>query len=442
MIQKLLFLLLTLQSLILASDSNTSQKSDQEIYKEAVLDFKSLRYQEAYQKFDELFFNHLDNQNINFYLGRSAFEIHKYELSMSAFERILMVDPKNVRTRLELARVYFMMKMYESSEVEFLDILKNKELPKEVRDKINYYLYLIESTRKRSSLSTVVAIGFGYDSNTNSGSIEDTLNIAGTDLPNNNKPVSDNFNQALASVTHSYDFGKKGGLILKNNIMALEKSYLSQQDKNILFINYSPTLSYQGESSTFDFSLGTDYLVYGQSPMVNSFFFSPKYTTMSKENWLTSYYYKQRFNRYSKKEMQNRNSTVYEGAYSISKSFKSETMFSTQALGQYERADSSAGDNIDVNRIVGGANILLVQGLPLNSSIKFQTQLRATQYTQKNADNTKRRDIYANAVLTYSYKMDSNMFIDLQYNYAKNYSNQDPYNYSKNIVMSNFTYTF
>lgn len=442
MIQKLFSLLFILQSLVFANDTNTSNRSDQEVYKEAVVDFKSLRYQEAYQKFDELFFNHLDNQNINFYLGRSAFEIHKYELSMSAYERILMTDPQNIRTRLELARVYFMMKMYESSEVEFLNILKTKNLPKEVRDKINYYLYLIESTRKRSTLATVVAIGFGYDSNTNSGSTEDTLNIAGTDLPNNNKPVSDTFNQALASVTHSYDFGKKGGLILKNNMMVLEKSYISETSKNIIFLNYSPTLSYKGENSTYDFSLGTDYLVYGQSPFVGSYYFSPKYTTMDKDGWITSFYYKQRFNKYTKKENQNRNSTVYEGAYSMSKSFKTETMFSSQALTQYEQADSSAGDNIDVNRVVVGANVLLVQSLPLNTSIKFQTQLRTTQYTQKNADNTKRRDIYANAISTFSYKIDSGMFIDFQYNYAMNSSNQDPYNYSKSIIMSNFTYSF
>jgi len=430
MIKLLVLSILLIQTTLFSNETNTTQISDQEIFRSALLDFKSLRYQEAYNKFDKLFYNHLGNQNINFYLGRSAFEIHKYELSMSAYERILMNDPENIRTRLELARVYFMMKMYESSEVEFLEIIKDGTIPKEVKDKINYYLYLIENSRKKSYFTSLVSTGVGHDSNTNNGS------------DGNLEPIEDNFHQALASVTHIYDFAKKDGFILKNNLMVLEKSYFNETDKNIMFFNYSPTISYKAESSTFDLSVGSDYLIYGQNPYVYSYYFSPKYTTINEGGWISSYYYKQRFNRYVKGENQIRNSTVYEGAYSESKSFKTATMLSYQFLAQYEMAESSEAKNIDVNRAVGGANILLMQSFAFDISLKLQTQVRATYYPYKNLAGTNRKDLYTNYISTLSYKFNSTMFIDLQYNYSANYSNQDVYNYTKQIIMSNFTYTF
>ena len=81
--------------------------------------FDSKNYKVSYEIFTALFKNNLDNKQINFYLGRSAFKLKKYDEAYSAYERILIKYPNENRAKLEIARIDFDQKRYQSSKNYF-----------------------------------------------------------------------------------------------------------------------------------------------------------------------------------------------------------------------------------------------------------------------------------------------------------------------------------
>ena len=73
-------------------------------------------------------------------LGRSAYEIGKFEEALSAFNLILMEEPSNSRVKLEVAQTYFAMGNYDESEKIFKDVLKNDSLPPLVKKNVELTL--------------------------------------------------------------------------------------------------------------------------------------------------------------------------------------------------------------------------------------------------------------------------------------------------------------
>ncbi|CAI6146612.1 MAG: hypothetical protein SPLUMA1_SPLUMAMAG1_00328 [uncultured Sulfurimonas sp.] len=69
--------------------------------------------------FSTLYFSKLSDAKLNFYLGGSAYETGHYEMALATFERVEILDSGNLRNKLEMARTFFMLKMYEDSESTF-----------------------------------------------------------------------------------------------------------------------------------------------------------------------------------------------------------------------------------------------------------------------------------------------------------------------------------
>jgi hypothetical protein len=110
-------------------------------------------------------------------LGLAALESNHPTQAVFAFERVLAVDPDNVRARLELARAYYEMNENEAAREEF-NITRTKELPAGVDQTIEEYLTAID-TRMRAEARIFrffIEAQSGYDSNVNSAT--DTSQVA------------------------------------------------------------------------------------------------------------------------------------------------------------------------------------------------------------------------------------------------------------------------
>ena len=110
-------------------------------------------------------------------LGVAALESRHPTQAVFAFERVLAVDPNNVRARLELARAYFEMNENEAAREEFT-VMKTKQLPTGVDKTIEEYLTSIDSRMRREKklFRSFFEIQAGYDSNVNSAT--DTSQVA------------------------------------------------------------------------------------------------------------------------------------------------------------------------------------------------------------------------------------------------------------------------
>lgn len=116
----------------------------------------------------------------DYYYGASAIDVGQANEGVYALERVLVSQPNNHAARLEIARGYFILQDYTRSRAEFNTVLKY-DPPDEVREKIYTYLDIIrlQEDRYKTTSTAYVEIGYGIDSNINSGPDNPTIIFLG-----------------------------------------------------------------------------------------------------------------------------------------------------------------------------------------------------------------------------------------------------------------------
>ncbi|WP_321777526.1 CDC27 family protein [Sulfurimonas sp.] len=147
------------------SDSNEVE------YEKAVKSYKAKDFKSSYAIFSKIYLSKLSDANANYYFGRSAFETGNYEAALAAFERVEMLEPSNLSNKLQMARTYFMLKMYEDSELAFKEVLDNPNIPQNIRTNIELYLSKVTKVQQKSFTYATINLDWLYDSNVNYGAI-------------------------------------------------------------------------------------------------------------------------------------------------------------------------------------------------------------------------------------------------------------------------------
>jgi tetratricopeptide (TPR) repeat protein len=242
-------------------------------YNRALELFQKEAFLKAFTAFKELFWVNLEHIDVNFYLGRSAFELDDYDTAIASYERILILDPNHMRTRLEMARTYFKLEMYEQAQVEFDKVLL-LPIPEQVRENINYYISYIEQNRKRSFLNVLVGVGQLSDDNVNNGN--EYLPESVRSFSDGNSSVVDNssgdiLNPKIAdsaivanlNVNYIYDMFGKDGLYLQSGASLYSQSYKEQSQSDVLFTAANVALGVKYGGFTFSVPVTYDALTYG-----------------------------------------------------------------------------------------------------------------------------------------------------------------------------------
>lgn len=119
----------------------------------------------AYQLLLPLEAQRAGDPEYDFLLGIAALEAGERERAVFALERVLAVQPDNLRARAEIARAYYEMGERDTAQREFESVRK-RAVPPEVRATIERFLSAIESSRT-TRFNAYVEISAGRDSNVN-----------------------------------------------------------------------------------------------------------------------------------------------------------------------------------------------------------------------------------------------------------------------------------
>ncbi|MBC8006559.1 MAG: DUF560 domain-containing protein [Prolixibacteraceae bacterium] len=143
------------------------------------------RAQEAYDLLEPFEFDLAGELKYDYLLGLAALESGKPEKSSLVFERVLAVEPRYLGVRLDLARSYFQIGDIARATQEFQAVLAQSP-PPDLKANAERYLLAIEQAKapRRLSLSAYVEIGGGYDTNVNSATADNPINLPGA----NNQP--------------------------------------------------------------------------------------------------------------------------------------------------------------------------------------------------------------------------------------------------------------
>jgi hypothetical protein len=113
-------------------------------------------------------------------LGIAALDSGRHTRAILALERVLAVNPDNVRARAEIARAYFAVGEPKTAREEF-EIAKKQGVPEEVAKTIEKFLAAVERVEDegRTTIKSFVEASIGWDSNVNGATSDSSVAIPG-----------------------------------------------------------------------------------------------------------------------------------------------------------------------------------------------------------------------------------------------------------------------
>lgn len=296
----------------------SSVKTTKEIilndYTQALNDFKNKNYQASYTLLNELFNKNLNDININFYLGRSAFELALFDEAVLAYERILFEKPETLRVQFELGRTYLAKENYLDAKKYFLSITEDTKAPKDLVELSQKYLLLIEDKISKYKIGGILMLGVNYDSNINNSSKYDFFDypLLGQ-VQNTTKKEGAFAHQEVAVLNYSYQFDDK--YLFKTDGLAFLKSMFDNDlnDKNIKMIGLSPSIrhTYQ-ENLSFDYGVFIDNVWVGGDNYIQSYGINPKLNYTLQQNETLMFLFKYQIKNYQQQVNKPKDSTYTE----------------------------------------------------------------------------------------------------------------------------------
>lgn len=404
-------------------------------------------YQNSYVLLKDLNLSSQDTNDeniakLNFYLGRSAFELGKFQEAYSAFERVLIIQPNHTRARLEFARTLYMLKMYEDAKMEFQKV-RNSGVPEPIRQNIDLFLTQIDKAVQKHALSQVLMFGFQHDSNVNS--VYGTEYLLPTSIGNiaiNSEEKSDYFLEQMYLANHRYDFGDTGGYSWDTTFLLYAQQYDETHNKNIEFSSLSTGPTYTASKYSFSIPLTYERLRYASNTYLHAGSLGFKYTRFLSDTLLLNNAYSYKIKRNLVAGNEKSDSNVKEVSLGFYKILTEQSALNSTFTYSQERKDNSGVDvNVEKDKYGINATYSYTFNDLYKSSIAYLHENSA--YKEENSlFGSKREDITNNVTLSLTRTLSKNSSVNAKYTNGNTNSNQAEYQYNKDIYGLNYMYQF
>lgn len=120
------------------------------------------------------------DKDFDLLLGIAALEVGQNTRAIFALERVLAVEPNNVRARAEIARAYLAVGETQAARAEF-ESAKKMGVPADVEQTIDYFLSAVDriENQGKTAVRGYVEATLGYDTNVNAAPARSTIAVPG-----------------------------------------------------------------------------------------------------------------------------------------------------------------------------------------------------------------------------------------------------------------------
>jgi len=438
--QKIIFHVLLLS--VTLSFTQHSYASNSDAYNSALKLYNNKQYELAYQAFSRIVEQNYSAQNANFYLARSATITKRIDEAIITYERILILDPNNTRSKLELGRLHFEQASYALAESYFKAALQDN-VPQQVEENIQQFLAALKKQNNKSSLTGVLIAGIGYDTNINSAASASSWYVPIFDLEFDNATdtLESAFHQETAVINHYYDGTDTLGFGIKNTLLAYSKAYTDEGSQNILYGKYSPALVFTGKHHRLETAAELSYMNYGGDAYLKSYGISPKLTYKKQQDESVSLQAKALKKDYLQKEKQDRDSLYTEIAMKYQKLSGSKLAWNLNSAIQTESKNSGDLYDVDYKNVVleAGTTYQVYPDLTVGTAVKIEQknyQDESPFFLDRRVD--KKRKLSVNVTKKLSKKLSLQTLME----HTVNQSNQEPYEYTKSAIAINLIQRF
>ncbi len=403
-----------------------------EIKKTKAVDlYKSGDYESAYQILSTLYMTVLSDTNINFMLGRSAYETGRYKIALASFERVQMLDSTNIRNQLEIARTQHILELYEDAKLNFKKVLNNSNIPDNARTNIEIFLKKTTNKLEKSFFFFNFSVGLIYDSNVNYGAINNTYSLPYYGEFTTVDSKSDSAYEFKASAMNVYDIGDKNGYSIRNKISIYNRTYNKQYNYDITYLSYSPTLLYQDIKNIYELNFIFENMRLNNDNYLNIYSIMPNIIHKLDATTRLVAHVKYAKKSYQRSFEEGRDASNYELSFSYQRLWSSSYLI-LRGLAEYERKDDGYRNDVDYNRYKLIFDYV-TQFYPTYIA-RVDVEISTKGYQDRNNlfQNTREDNGYKTG-LNITKKFSSDFYLEGKFSYERFWSNQSIYAYDKQI---------
>jgi len=408
-------------------------------YAKAMKYYKKQDFRSSYTLLKSIYLQNLQDIKFNYYLGKSAYETGHYETALAAFERVSMQDAGNIQNKLEMARTYFMLKMYEDAELIYKDVLSNPNIPQNIRRNIEFSLAQVAGVQQKSFTYATVMAGFLYDSNVNYGNVG-SFEYSGLTLPGTKK-LSDTGLEVFANIVNIYDIGSKNGFAVKNSFSFYSKKYKNNKQYNINYFTYNPSLIYKVTHYTAELVGGIDIMEFGGQKYLTSFSLMPRFELNHSPTLKSITHLKYQRKKFTQTAQHDLDANRYELMYALQDILTPRSYVQANLYGTKEVSLRGTNLYVDYNELK--FNLSYANQFSNLFGVDMDAQVSKRKYQKFSTGfNSTRADISKNLALGLTMKVIPQLRVRLSSSYEDVDSNQKIFSYKKQIISANVIKAF
>lgn len=381
------------------------------------------------------------NEHINFALGMICSSRSDFSRANMAFERVLQINKRNDRARLELARAYIATGQLGLAR-EQLRTVQLHNPPPNLQNIVDVYLTKIRKSIKRWSLTTRIDTAAFNDDNVNVGPNRTIIDIApvivgSTTITNmalskESKPAESTGYSAMLTLSGGYDIGMQGNWMLVSD-GAYYQSWLESEyeDYEYLYGLFTFGAKKMTSTSVLKLNLTGTHISSGGNALMNMYGINPSYLSaigQSGKTFLSSALTAE-IRDYD--ELSYRDGSYYE----IDEELK---WFLGRSQHNVTAGITLAHDNTDSDvykYFEYGANLSGELNLPWNCSLYAKAEYARSDYDKKeDLAPEKRSDDELRITAGISKIINSWSGLDINHQFTDNNSTFQLYEYDRNIT--------
>jgi len=370
------------------------------------------------------------NSDLHLMWGYSAEALGKNEMAMSAYERVLMMDPDNVEIRVHLTSLYAYLDR-DKLATEMSKSTEIYQLTPAQRNSLN--------TLKKAdaaALKVAATLAIGYDSNIN-------VSPEDLELPTNNEAISSMFAQFTAHLSYTYALSQEKDWYFRTDADIFSQNNFDSDAEyyNIFAVSAKLGLGYRGDKFDLYVPLKYGRMHYLERDFLETVGVEPRVNITLSESLIGNLNARYTERSYLDNADKNRDDTVTGYGGGLYWLFDKNFAYLTSNYDDYEAQNTNsllftdketfnltAGVNYDVNDLF---------------IARLGYRYRYSLYGDFLPDGNKQRSDYYNQG---EVKV-SKMFLDtmegsLLYRYSTNKSNYELAEYDKDVVIFGLQYNY
>jgi len=369
----------------------------------------------------------------------SALAKGRFSHALFAFERVLMINPENHRARLELARTYTAMGLYDLARSEFQQVI-DASPPETVTRNIEQYLKYIDNQTKVWGFNAQVVLSAFHDDNVNYGPSSHYIStvIGVLEVATNSEPKASAGLSLGVSGEVTYDMGRHNHWLIRAGAVAYQNSLRDASESETAYAGGEIALRRLSPRTLLDLPLKFDHLEVGHDRFLLIAGIEPSLLFASSANW--QYISKLYLQHREYRDGDTRDGPYFRFDQTVRRFFDGgRHSIGFTAAYYYEDARVNANDNHGMDLILSGEAGLLKRTWLYGMS-EYQTATYRGK-VMEDLQETDRRDHQLQFVAGLRQEISDRIGLNLNYRYVRNSSNFGLYEYDRNIFALS-TYVF